>query len=329
MNRTSVRLLVLALLFAASGATATQAAGMPVAAKLPDGRALSFQCEGHGAPTVVLESGWAADSAAWRKVVPLLSGEMRVCAYDRPGSGRSDAGPLPRDGAAIARDLDDGLRAAGIGGPFLLVGHSAGGLYIRHFALRRPADVAGLVLVDSSIAHQQRRFEAVFGPGAGSLDGLIARSRGCLEALSAARDPGFSADVASSSGFGADPVPARCRVVPPDAAIGRWSARLSELETLGSTTSTALDGGEPHLAHVPIIVLTAGKSRPPPVLDIWAGFHREIAAASACGTARVIDDSGHMMIFDRPDAIADAVREVSALHLAALRSGKPCTRGPP
>ena len=269
-------------------------------ARLPDGRVLHFRCMGSGAPTVLLEPGWSADGGAWRKLMPLLADETRLCAYDRAGSGGSDAGPLPRDGAAIARDLDAGLRAAGIAGPYVLVGHSAGGLYARHFALRRPDDVAGLVLADSSVAHQQARFAAQFGPGAGSLEPIMARARECLAAVRG--EP--AADVV--------PMPARCRTRPIEKAADRWAARLSELETLGGTTSTQLDAGEPHLKHIPLVVLTAGKAFAPPVLEVWAGYHREIAALSDCGTARVIADSGHMMLFDRPDAIADAVRAVIA-----------------
>jgi len=316
------RIAAFALFLAAAFSHAGPAKAQDIAARLPDGRALAFRCEGEGGPVVLFESGWSADGAAWRKVVPLLSGAARLCAYDRAGSGGSDAGPLPRDGTAIAKDLDDGLRAARIDGPFILVGHSAGGLYIRHFALRRPADIAGLVFADSSVPHQPSRFEAAFGPGAGSLDGLIARSRQCVDALS-------SAGNATATEPSAAPVSARCRVKPPEAALARWSARLSELETLAGTTSDALDGGEAHLAHVPIIALTAGKAYPPPVLAVWAGFHREIAALSVCGVAHVVADSGHMMIFDRPDAIAGAVRDVVALHLAGLRSGKPCSGGKP
>ncbi len=311
MNSPFACLMGLALMLGAGGALAAQMPPHTVQARLPDGRMLSFQCAGTGKLTVLLESGWAADGAAWRKVMPLLPGDVRVCAYDRAGSGGSDAGPLPRDGAAIAKDLDDGLRAAGISGPYLLVGHSAGGLYNRHFALRRPRDVAGMVLADSSIAHQQARFEAVFGPGAGSRDPIIERARQCLEAAGATRDAS------------APPISARCRTTPAEAAAGRWTARLSEVETLAGSTSSALDAGEPDLAKLPLVVLTAGKAHAPQVLDIWAGFHREIAALSACGTARVVPDSGHMMIFDRPDAIADAVNEVVAL----VRAGKPCGSG--
>ena len=99
--------------------------------QLADGRKLNFRCAGRGAPTVLLESGFGADSRAWSKVQPTVAETTRVCAYDRAGYGFSDPGPLPRDGAAIARDLDQALTQAEILGPFVVVGHSAGGLYAR------------------------------------------------------------------------------------------------------------------------------------------------------------------------------------------------------
>ena len=151
-----------------------------LAVRLPDRRTMNLYCAGTGSPTVILESGWSSDSRGWPRVQGPLSAQNRVCAYDRAGSGKSDAGPLPRDGKAIAQDLDDALRAARISGPFILVGHSTGGLYVRHFANRRSSDVAGMLLVDSSIEHQQQRHAAAFGPGAGSLEPLLQRSRACL-----------------------------------------------------------------------------------------------------------------------------------------------------
>jgi pimeloyl-ACP methyl ester carboxylesterase len=81
-------------------------------ALLPDGRVLHFVCSGQGAPTIVFESGFGATGQAWNKVQPALSRDQRACSYDRAGSGQSDPGPFPRDGAAIAKDLDQGLRAA-------------------------------------------------------------------------------------------------------------------------------------------------------------------------------------------------------------------------
>ena len=126
-------------------AAADASAGPGLLAKLPDGRKLNFRCTGAGAPTVLLEGGYSADSLSWGRAKAALAKSYRVCSYDRAGAGFSDPGPMPRDGAAIARDLDRGLAAARIPGPYILVGHSAGGLYVRLFSNRRPQDVVGMV----------------------------------------------------------------------------------------------------------------------------------------------------------------------------------------
>ncbi len=295
-----------ALLLAAWLAFAVPAATAPadIAAILPDGRRLNFLCAGKGSPSILLESGWSADSRAWPRVLGPLSESTRVCAYDRAGSGASDAGPLPRDGPAIAADLDAGLRAARLQGPFILVGHSAGGLYIRHFANRRPRDVVGMLLVDSSIEHQQRQLAAAFGPGAGSLDGLIARAKRCL---AAARAGAISAEDAFAKG---------CQTVPAQAAEIRWQARLSELETLDTTTSSALDSGRASHGATPTLALTATLGRPPQVADFWLARHGAIAARSRCSEARLVAESGHLMMKDRPEAIIAAAHTL----LAAARS---------
>ncbi len=271
---------------------------------LPDGRKLNFFCLGKGSPTILLESGWSADSRAWPKVLGPLAATTRTCAYDRAGSGRSDAGPLPRDGAAIARDLDAGLRAARISGPFILIGHSAGGLYARHFANLRARDVVGLLLVDSSVEHQQRRLQTAFGPGAGSLDGLIARARACVSAASAGK---ISAE---------DPATSACATEPPAAAQTRWEARLSELQTLDTSTSSQLDAGRASYGDMPVSTLSATRGRPGPVADMWLALHGEIAARSACGHSRLVAESGHLMMKDRPDAIIEAAQTL----LAAARA---------
>src|SRR5947209_14571797 len=88
---------------------------------LPDGRKLNFRCMGSGSPTILFESGWGAGSTAWTRVQPALSASYRTCSYDRAGYGFSDPGPEPRDGDAIAADLDAALRAARMHGPFILV----------------------------------------------------------------------------------------------------------------------------------------------------------------------------------------------------------------
>lgn len=119
-----------------------------------DGSRLHLYCTGTGTPTVILESGLGDDWLQWRKVQPALSQLTRVCSYDRAGYGWSDPRPGPRDSIHIADELHELLTKAGISGPVLLMGHSAGGLHIRQYATKYPADVVGLVFVDASTPAQ-------------------------------------------------------------------------------------------------------------------------------------------------------------------------------
>jgi pimeloyl-ACP methyl ester carboxylesterase len=133
------------------------------------GRRIYLECRGAGDPTVVLEAGYRASSRIWSEdfrpsgaprtmVLAGVATFTRVCAYDRPGTvaprnddlrpSRSDPVSQPRTAPAIVSDLHALLRAAGVIGPFVLVGHSMGGLFVRLFASTYPSEVAGLILVD-------------------------------------------------------------------------------------------------------------------------------------------------------------------------------------
>jgi pimeloyl-ACP methyl ester carboxylesterase len=103
-----------------------------------------------GAPTVVLEAGMASMSANWAWVQRELAQQLRVVSYDRAGLGWSDRGHGSRDAATSADELHAALRAAHIDPPYVLAGHSYGGLVVRMFTDRYPDEVVGVVLVDSS-----------------------------------------------------------------------------------------------------------------------------------------------------------------------------------
>src|SRR5215207_7597931 len=111
---------------------------------------LHINCIGQGSPTVILESGLGTMSADWANVQPEVANTTRVCAYDRAGTGWSEPGPEPRDSQQIARELHTLLGNAGIDDPYVLVGQSFGGLYVRMYASRYPKEVEGMVLVDAS-----------------------------------------------------------------------------------------------------------------------------------------------------------------------------------
>lgn len=104
------------------------------------------------APTVLLEAGTGDNHLSWYGIQQDLSNWVRVCAYDRAGYGWSDPSHARRDVETISGELDSMLESAGIAPPYLLVGHSFGGLVLRYFAAQHPGDTIGLLLVDSTPA---------------------------------------------------------------------------------------------------------------------------------------------------------------------------------
>jgi pimeloyl-ACP methyl ester carboxylesterase len=113
-----------------------------------DGRTMRMLVAGRGASTVVFENGLNGPLENWGKVQPHVSRFARTVSYDRAGVGLSEDAPPPRDGRHIAAELHEALRLAHVPPPYVLVGHSLGGLYIRVFAGMYPGDVSGMVLVD-------------------------------------------------------------------------------------------------------------------------------------------------------------------------------------
>jgi pimeloyl-ACP methyl ester carboxylesterase len=132
-----------------------------------DGRKMFLECRGAGGPPVILVSGYRNDADIWDSiaidpasgqtaVLPGVAGFTRVCAYDRPGTvldgehfSRSDPVPMPRTALEVVSDLHALLHAAGVPGPYVIAGHSFGGLFSRLYASTYPEDVVGLVMVDA------------------------------------------------------------------------------------------------------------------------------------------------------------------------------------
>ncbi len=116
---------------------------------------MHMYCTGSGSPTIVLDAGLGDDAVIWSAVQPALANTTRVCAYDRAGFGRSQAGPAPRDADHIAAELHGLLRQARIDLPIVLMGHSIAGIYMRAYAAHYPEDLAGMVFVAGSTPMQQ------------------------------------------------------------------------------------------------------------------------------------------------------------------------------
>lgn len=106
---------------------------------------------GHGTPAVVFDAALGGSFLSWSLIQPHVSRLTRTCSYDRAGFGWSDPGPMPRTAGRVADELHALLHAAGVPPPYLLVGHSFGGLVVRIFAARHRDEVAGLVLLEPAI----------------------------------------------------------------------------------------------------------------------------------------------------------------------------------
>lgn len=260
-------------------------AGAPI--DIGGGRALFLRCSAPtaGAPAVILEAGLAADHSAWAQVEAGVAPFARACSYDRAGLGRSSPGAPPRDAAAAAADLRAVLDAAGVRGPYVLVGHSFGGLFARRFAADYPADVAGVVLVDAVHEDWWERALAALPPETAADSERLRSFRGFL-----------SVDVAD---------PARNAE---GLAIPTVAAQVRAAGTLGNK---------------PLVVLVAGRSDviapglPPEVESrLTAMLQRELpaelAALSVDSTTVVVADSGHNIPQQRPDMVVLAIQAVIA-----------------
>ena len=131
---------------------AVDATAYPMPGQLIDvgGHRLHLNCTGSGSPTVVLEPGAGEMSSDLGWIAPAVARDTRVCVYDRAGRGWSEPADTPQDGRQIATDLHTLLQRGNVPGPYVLAGHSFGGLYVLTFAARYPDEVAGMVLVDST-----------------------------------------------------------------------------------------------------------------------------------------------------------------------------------
>jgi|SRR5688572_252060 pimeloyl-ACP methyl ester carboxylesterase len=122
------------------------------------GLSLHIRCLGNAAPVVVLDAGLGDNGGVWSGVQGELGRLTRTCAYDRAGTGSSSAAPRPHTSRQMVSELHTLLGRARIAGPYVLVGHSFGGLNVRLYASEHPGDVVGMVLIDATTEEQDARY---------------------------------------------------------------------------------------------------------------------------------------------------------------------------
>ena len=306
-----VALLTLAVVGAIYQAVATERAerAYPQPGEMVDvgGYSLHINCVGEGSPTVVLDAGTGEMSANWVLVQRQVSGTTRVCAYDRAGMGWSEMGPEPRDAKRITGELHALLEGAGIEDPYVLVGHSFGGLYVQTYAARYPEEVAGVGLVESSHPEQfsyrrvarnsyepQQRIFAV-----SSLLARIGAVR-LLYKLTPA-PPGL-------------PPQQRAQID----ALGPSTRQVSTtaLELRATPQTTTQTRSLRNLRNKPLAVVSAGTQEPE-----WLELQDDLATLSSNSTHSVVEGATHTSVLDgRSDAQATSAAVVEVV--AAVRNDR-------
>jgi pimeloyl-ACP methyl ester carboxylesterase len=251
------------------------------------GRKLSFSCRGTDAPTVVLETGLGAESDEWAAVEQGVAPCARVFRYDRGGRGRSDRAPLPRTAHDMVHDLHVLLRRAAVPGPYLLVGHSFGGLLARLFTHMHRSEVAGLVLVDSLHEDQFEIFGPMFPPPAPNDPPGLQHARTFW--TTGWRDPGSTAE-------GID--------FQASIAQGRAIESFGDLPLCVLTASTFLNQ-----SLIPV-------DRRGPLQELWDEMQARFTRLSSNVQQVYVSSSGHFLQREQPQVVVDAI----ATMLASIRS---------
>jgi pimeloyl-ACP methyl ester carboxylesterase len=236
-------------------------------------RRLFLSCRGdESGPVVVLIAGGSFSTEVWNRIQHPLSTSARVCSVDRAGVGRSDPSPRPQTAEEIVADIRVVLRQAREEPPYVLVGHSVGGIYARLFAARFPEGVGALVLVDSAHEEQIWRLAAI----APAL--VDAEYGGAWRDPSARRDLGFLGD----------------------GEILKWETQAPLI---------VLQQGRA-LPERPELGLT--KAVIPQVTALWRSLQKDLASRSPTAELRTAERSGHFIQTDEPELVIRAVRDVLA-----------------
>jgi len=258
------------------------------------GYRLHINCTGEGSPTLVIDAGWGAWSLEWSLIQAEVAKTTRVCTYDRAGMGYSEAGPLPRNAEQFARELHTLLERANIEEPYVIVGHSLGGLPVRIFAHNYPTEVVGVVLIDSmsprqmTQPHVEMEPQTLSQPSRLSLPSLLAHI-GLVRLLG---------DQLITQNLPQEVQPAYTAFSVTPKSVQAWMDEGTSLQESLAQADKIKSFGD-----VPLIVVTG-------VLDQqtgWETMQAELLQLSSNSRQVIAENSGHNIHIDQPEAAISAI----------------------
>jgi pimeloyl-ACP methyl ester carboxylesterase len=283
---------------------AAQAPSSPAAFVPPDmqgraidvgGRQLHMHCTGNSGPSVIIESALGMWTSHYSVLQEHIARFGRVCTYDRAGLGWSDPASAGRSIDDMANDLERVVQASELPAPYILVGHSLGGLIVRRYASKHAAEVAGVVLVESSnelinftTAYQTSRIQRIAMIDSGLKIGK----------------PGIPV-----MPMPAGSAPETIMAMLPETLLATKDELASFERTPESMRSS---GGFGTLGEIPLIVIRRGRTAQPPSADDNAWRDSQIALSNLSTNSEVVvaKNSGHMVHIDEPAVVAAAVERV-------------------
>lgn len=280
---------------------------------------MHIHCVGEGSPTVIFEAGFGAWSDGWTKVQPVVGTFTRACSYDRAGLGWSETSTETRTPEHIATELYRLLVNAGVQPPYVLVGHSLGGKSIRLFADMYPEEVSGLVFVDA----QHESAEPIDRtPEQNAQDGAAYEAsfnlHRTLRQIGVARLLGLQLGRSINPALNSVDDETAYRLV-------MFGVRETTIQTMIAESAGSMDNDHQLRAAqlpdaLPVIVLTADSSL---AIDAnWEKVQGNLAALSNNSLWNIVENSGHNIQDDQPEAVISAVQSV----IEVANSGQPLSQ---
>jgi pimeloyl-ACP methyl ester carboxylesterase len=330
LGRGAIGLLIFMAVVMVSGAIYQAAASAYDLKKYPpvgelynvDNYRLHLYCIGEGSPTVILEAGSGLPALTWYLVQKVVGGFTHVCSYDRAGYGWSELASDPLSPAQVATDLHKLLEIAQVPGPYILVGHSAGGYYVRAYTNQYPSEVVGMVLVDAAYEKQDLLYPPEYI--------RIMNNSAAMLPLCQIMAPfgGMRVTKILNALLPANLLPADV-----EGAFLSTIHRTSYCKSMANETeAVASFRSHPDLPNslgdLPLIVVSAGLTADEEYAqmggaksgisrDVYAKVYEankemqlEMAGLSTQGQHVVATESGHMIHYNQPELVIDAIQKI-------------------